>query len=80
MGYMKKSKAELELNQVHTTLLVFLNSYNESIPSGFTPASVGILKKFQDVHPVLFKRNGLWSIARHRKKFMDWLSSHPEVS
>lgn len=75
---MRKNRGESELNQMQVTLAMFLESYNQNIPVGFPHASIATLKKFQDVHPMLFKRNDMWSIARHRKRLIDWLSSHPD--
>ncbi len=66
---------ELELNQNKTPLLVFMESYNKSIPSSFPRVSVKILKHFQVLHPVLFKHSDEWSIDKHRKRVMDWLPS-----
>ncbi len=76
---MKKTKAELELNQDQVTLAMFLADYNQNIPTGFPLASPSILRKFQEAHPTLFKTKDMWSIARHRKRVMDWLSSNPEL-
>jgi len=76
---MRRDKERLEITQTQTTLLIFLELYNKSIPAGFPRTSAAMLKKFQDSHPALFRMNGMWSIDRHRKKVMDWLSSHPEI-
>lgn len=62
-----------------TTMPVFMESYNKSIPASFPQASVKTLKRFQVVHPTLFKQNDEWSVDKHRKKLMDWLSSYREV-
>lgn len=78
---MKKGKNdELKLNQIRTPLLVFMESYNKSIPVGFPRASVKILKQFQTLYPTLFKHGDKWSIDRHRKKLMDWLISSSNIS
>ncbi len=76
---------ELEQNQTATSLAVFMESYNKNLPLGFPQASVKTLKKFQILHPALFPAsapgatNGEeWSIIKHRKKLMDWLSSYCE--
>ena len=76
----KKEKEELELSQMQVPLLMFLESYNQNIPAGFPRASVSILKKFQGAHPTLFKHGDEWSVAQHRKKLIDWLSSHHDIS
>lgn len=79
--YINKMKnKELELNQVRTSLAVFMESYNKSIPVSFPRASVKILKQFQTLHPVLFKHSDEWSIDKHRKKVMDWLPSSPDIA
>lgn len=72
---------ELELNQMKTPLLVFMKSYNGSIPAGFPCVSAKILKKFQVAHPALFKNSDEWSMEKHRKKVMDWLplSLKPDI-
>ena len=71
---------ELKLNQISTPLATFMEAYNKSIPASFPHATIEILKRFQELHPILF-RNGQWSIDRHRKRVMDWLPSYePEVA
>ncbi|TSC69860.1 MAG: hypothetical protein G01um101470_943 [Parcubacteria group bacterium Gr01-1014_70] len=75
-----KKNRDLEINQMGTTLSVFMETYNKSIPAGFPPASVPTLKKFQALHPVLFKKGDEWSIDKHRKKLMDWLPSSNKFS
>ena len=67
----------LELNQIKTPLLAFMESYNKSIPVSFPHVSVKILKNFQALHPILFKHSTEWSIDKHRKRLMDWLPSYP---
>ena len=71
---------ELELNQVKTPLLNFMESYNKSIPISFPKVSVKILKNFQSLHPILFKHSDEWSIDKHRKRVMDWLPSSSHTS
>ena len=75
-----KRNRDLEINQVSTTLPVFMETYNKSIPDGFPVVSVSILKKFQALHPILFKNGDEWSIDKHRKKLMDWLPSAIKIS
>ena len=76
---MKSAKDnELKLNQNGTTMLVFMESYNNSIPITFPRATAKALKQFQTLHPTLFKRDE-WSIDRHRKHLMDWLLTHSET-
>ncbi len=72
---MRTKNAEFELSQIQTPLLAFLESYNQNIPKGFPRASVATLETFQGLYPTLFKHGDTWSVARHRKKLIDWLSS-----
>ena len=72
----KQDKERQELNEAPVILAVFLEAYNKSIPAGFSRATVATLKKFQDAHPTLFKGKNAWSIDRHRKRLIDWLSSN----
>ncbi len=76
----KREKEELELSQMQVPLSAFLESYNKNIPAAFPRASVATLKKFQVMHPKLFKDGDSWSVALHRKKLMDWLSGYHSVS
>ncbi len=80
MEAMHNKKEELELSQIEMPLAAFLASYNESIPSGFPRASVATLKKFQAGHPTLFKHGDSWLIAQHRKRLIDWLLTHRDIS
>ena len=73
---MKKNREELEISQMQITLLAFLESYNQNIPASFPRASIAILKKFQDAHPMLFKNGDTWSTGQHRKILIDWLSGY----
>lgn len=77
---MKGKKEELELSEMLVPLATFFASYNQNIPTGFPRASVSLLKEFQVTHPALFKQGYLWSVARHRKKLIDWLHTHRDVS
>jgi len=75
---MMKSKRtdELELNQLQVPRAIFLKAYNQNIPEGFPQASVDVLQKFRNAHPSLFRSGEMWSVDRHRKRLMDWLSSY----
>ena len=75
----KKDKEQQELNETPVTLAVFLESFNQNIPTDFSRATVRTLKKFQEAHLAFFKHKDAWSIARHRKKLIDWLSSNPDL-
>lgn len=72
----KREKEAIEISQMQIPLVAFLESYNKNIPASFPHASVSTLKKFQDMHPMLFKNGDTWSVAQHRKKLMDWLSGY----
>ncbi len=76
----KREKEAIALNETPISLVAFLESYNQNIPAAFPHASAAILKKFQIIHPLLFKRGDMWSITLHRKKVMDWLSGYRENS
>jgi len=76
---MKKRDIVLEFNQAMTTPAIFIEAYNKTIPTHYPKASIGILKQFQQAHPALFKRADAWSIEKHRKRLMDWLSSRQEA-
>lgn len=73
---MKKRDIQRELNEAKTTLTVFMESYNKSLPEGFPVSSVKLLQKFKQERPSLFKNGDEWSIDKHRKHFMDWVHSH----
>ena len=72
---MKSKSDEFEQNQAITSLVVFIENYNKSIPQDFPRATSKALKQFQTAHPTLFKRPDDWSIEKHRKRLMDWLFS-----
>jgi len=77
---MKKRNEVLEFNLLRVPLLMFLESYNQSIPKSFPHATIATLEKFRGLYPTLFKSGNKWSIAQHRKRLMDWLSSSHIVS
>jgi len=72
---MKRKDPILELNRAHTTLDVFMESYNKTVPQNSPSTSIKLLKEFQTEYPSLFKHGDSWSIEKHRKKVMDWLRS-----
>ena len=72
---MKGKNLEFEISLLPLSLDAFLESYNKNIPASFPRVSVAMLNEFQIRHPVLFKHGSTWSVAQHRKKVMDWLSS-----
>ena len=73
---MKRKYEKYEESLIRVPLLTFLESYNLNLPKGFPRATVGMLQKFHGLYPVLFKHGDTWSIARHRKRLIDWLSSN----
>ncbi|OHA04088.1 MAG: hypothetical protein A3J58_02520 [Candidatus Sungbacteria bacterium RIFCSPHIGHO2_02_FULL_52_23] len=76
---MKGRREEFELSQIRTTSAAFLESYNRTLPAGYPRASTALLRKFQAAHPTLFKHGDQWSVALHRKRMMDWLSSNSQL-
>ena len=72
---MKSKSDEYEQNQANTSLAVFIENYNKSVPEGFPRATAKSLKQFQITHSALFKNPNDWSIEKHRKRLMDWLFS-----
>lgn len=78
---MKRKDLQLELNQMRTTIDVFMKAYNQTLPQGFPVATASTLKKFQQQNSSLFSARGgenkkEWSIEKHRKKLMDWLPAN----
>ncbi|MBI2113192.1 MAG: hypothetical protein HYT50_01260 [Candidatus Wildermuthbacteria bacterium] len=73
---MRRYESEIDTGLAPLSLEMFLKDYNKNIPSGFPRASASILKKFQDLYPTLFKGGDTWTIAQHRKRVIDWLSSY----
>lgn len=76
---------KLRENELFVTITEFKVSYNSTIPERFPHASTPLLKQFKNAHPSLFKGKSTeeaWSVVKHRKKVMDWLSTQdkPEVS
>jgi len=76
---MKGNKEEIRLSEMLVPMTAFFASYNQNLPTGFPRASAALLKEFQITHPSLFKKGNLWSVARHRKKLIDWLHTHHDV-
>ncbi len=74
----RRKNLEQEINQVVVSTAGFLESYNKVLPKGFPEASIKNLEQFYRAHPLLFKDGHKWSIDRHRKRVMDWLSSYHE--
>jgi hypothetical protein len=76
---MKDRKDEPKPNEVVTSLVVFMESYNKTIPDGFPHVSAKMLKQFRSLYPMLFRHGEGWSIDKHRKRLMDWLPSTGRV-
>jgi hypothetical protein len=66
------------INLSPASTAVFVQYYNKNIPEAFPRATLKALEKFQILHPSLFKESRGWTIDRHRKKLIDWLSSYKE--
>ncbi|MDP3997264.1 MAG: hypothetical protein Q8P73_02055 [bacterium] len=63
---------------VEKSVEAFIEYYNSNIPNNFPSATHKTLDIFQTQHPSLFKKDDKWVINKHRKKYMDWLSSYHE--
>ena len=75
---MKKMKNEVpDMNMVAMGVADFIVYYNKNIPESFPRVSLALLEKFRAAHPSLFNSADKWSIDKHRKKLMDWLSACP---
>jgi hypothetical protein len=70
---MKSPDLDKERSERKLSLADFKKFYNENLPSQFPRASVPFLREFQNMYPNLFKGAKAWTLAQHRKKFMDWL-------
>ncbi|MBI3305279.1 hypothetical protein HYZ80_03090 [Candidatus Parcubacteria bacterium] len=67
-----------EANKALTSLASFAEVYNKTLPVGFPRASGKALREFQMAYRPLFKSGDGWSIDKHRKRFMDWHTTHHE--
>ena len=74
-----KKSTEPDLNFIGKSISVFVQYYNQNIPSQFPRASVRALEAFKVTHPELFKEGAQWTIDKHRKRFMDWLTANKEM-
>lgn len=72
----KRTHSDLNINQLNTSLVVFMGSYNVTIPKNFPQATIPALERFKEIHPTLFKGPDTWSMDKHRKRFMDWMPSY----
>lgn len=58
----------------------FIESYNELFNVPSDDATRGLCKLYKNEHPNEFKTTAEWSIEKHRKRFMDWMSKQrPET-
>ena len=73
---MKRPDMQQELNEAFTSISIFAEAYNKTLPLGFPHASTKALQKFQAAYPLLFRNSDSWSISKHRKRFMDWHATH----
>jgi len=53
----------------------FIEKYNSLYNVPNNKANKVICNKYKKEHPNEFKKSG-WSIEKHRKKFMDWMSEN----
>jgi len=70
-----KNSAGPEINFAGKSLAVFVQYYNQNIPAQFPRASIEELERFKADHIELFKEGDEWTIDKHRKKLMDWLTA-----
>lgn len=77
---MRKYSEESKISEAPMSLAGFLKSYNQNIPPSFPRVSVALLKKFKEAHPLFFKHGDSWSLDEHRKKIIDWLPQHSNIS
>ena len=73
---MKRKSFESEANIAKTAMEPFIVAYNKTIPVGFPRATPEALEQFRVTHTILFKGKSGWSVDKHRKRVMDWLSSY----
>jgi|GEM_PF-910459 len=58
----------------------FIESYNLLFNVPQTKATKGLCNLYKNEHPNEFKTTAEWSIEKHRKRFMDWMSKQrPET-
>jgi len=69
---MRNPNPEKERSERKLSIKSFLETYNEGLPEQFAPASISLLKKFQEAHPKLFQEDGFWTLDKHRIHFMNW--------
>jgi len=67
---------EKERSEQPLSMVDFLAVYNKDLPEAFPRATLASLTMFRDAYPNLFKNREIWTLDRHRKKFMDWLPQY----
>lgn len=65
-----------EANFIEAPMSTFVQYYNENIPASFPRATLKALQQFKESHRDLFKGGDKWTIDKHRKKLMDWLTAN----
>lgn len=60
-------------NTTDDEMIKFIEAYNLLFNVPNSKATKGTCKQYQEEHPNEFKTND-WSIEKHRKRFMDWMS------
>jgi hypothetical protein len=73
---MKAPDVDKVRSEKKLTMLDFLKSYNQGLPSQFPAASQVLLKEFYNSNSHLFKDADVWTLDQHRKKVMDWIPQH----
>jgi len=71
----KTKEIKPDVNSIKTNVVDFVSYYNLNIPKSFPRASLESMEKFRAAYASLFSGADDWSIEKHRKKVMDWLSS-----
>lgn len=69
----KPPDREKERSERRRSLQEFLDAYNKNLPKAFPRATKELLLEYRQAHRGFFKESGVWTLAEHRKKIMDWL-------
>lgn len=72
---MKEKKIFPDPNLIPNSIEDFAEYYNKNIPISYSKVTVDDLIEFKQTHQSLFVGDGNWTIDKHRKKLMDWISS-----
>lgn len=76
----KVKNTDPDPSTIKTTISDFIQYYNQNLPKTFPKASFESLEKFRATHAGLFDGSSEeWTIEKHRKKVMDWLSSYSQT-